>query len=92
MYLHNSIKCIANYTFRLKALKTIGGFIDFPLAWFSDRATVMKLSAHGVANTKDVLFSFRISDVNITFGKMMRRKPIQRNMQHNFMINGLRTL
>lgn len=74
MYLHNSIKCIANYTFRLKALKAIGGFIDFPLAWFSDRATVMKLSAHGVANTKDVLFSFRISDVNITFGKNDEKK------------------
>ena len=74
MYLHNSIKCIANYTFRLKALKAIGGFIDFPLAWFSDRATVMKLSAHGVANTKDVLFSFRMSDVNITFGKNDEKK------------------
>lgn len=74
MYLHNSIKCIANYTFRLDALKAIGGFIDFPLAWFSDRATVMKLSAHGVANTKDVLFSFRISDVNITFGKNDEKK------------------
>jgi len=69
MYLHNSIKCIANYVFRLDPLKKIGGFIDFPLAWFSDRATVMKLSVHGVANTKDVLFSFRMSDVNITFGK-----------------------
>lgn len=92
MYLHNSIKCIANYTFRLKALKAIEGFIDFPLAWFSDRATVMKLSTHGVANTKDVLFSFRMSDVNITFGKMMKRRLIQKNMQHKFMINGLRTL
>lgn len=74
MYLHNSIKCIANYTFRLDALKAIGGFIDFPLAWFSDRATVMKLSTHGVANTKDVLFSFRMSDVNITFGKNDEKK------------------
>ena len=74
MYLPNTIKCIANYAFRLDALKAIGGFIDFPLAWFSDRATVMKLSAHGVANTKDVLFSFRMSDVNITFGKNDEKK------------------
>ena len=74
MYLHNSIKCIANYTFRLDAIKAKGGFIDFPLAWFSDRATVMKLSTHGVANTKDVLFSFRMSDVNITFGKNDEKK------------------
>ena len=74
MYLNNSIKCIANYVFRLKALKAIGGFIDFPLAWFSDRATVMKLSKKGVVNTKDVLFLFRMSDVNITFGKNDERK------------------
>ena len=74
MYLHNSVKCIANYVFRLEAIKEIGGFIDFPLAWFSDRATVMKLSSHGVANTKDVLFSFRMSDVNITFGKNDEKK------------------
>ena len=74
MYLPNSIKCIANYVFKLDAINSIGGFIDFPLAWFSDRATVMKLSTHGVANTTDVLFSFRMSDVNITFGKNDERK------------------
>ena len=74
MYLPNSIKCIANYVFKLDALKAINGFIDFPLAWFSDRATVMKLSTNGVANTKNVLFSFRISDVNITFGKNDKKK------------------
>ena len=78
MYMHNSIKCIANYVFRLDALKSIGGFIDFPLAWGSDRATVMKLSANGVANTKDVLFSFRMSDVNITFGKNNEKKAYQK--------------
>ena len=74
MYLHTSIKCIANYVFKLSGLKTINGFIDFPLAWFSDRATVMELSTHGVANTKNVLFSFRMSDVNITFGKNDEKK------------------
>ena len=74
MYLPNTIQCIANYVFRLKAIKAINGFIEFPLAWFSDRATVMKLSSHGVANTKDMLFSFRISDVNITFGKNDEKK------------------
>lgn len=74
MYLPNSIKCIANYVFKLNALKSIDGFIEFPLAWFSDRATVMQLSTNGVVNTKDVLFSFRMSDVNITFGKNDEKK------------------
>lgn len=74
MYLPNTIKCIANYVFRLKDIKDINGFVDFPLAWFSDRATVMKLSSCGVANSKDVLFSFRMSDVNITFGKNDEKK------------------
>ena len=74
MYLHNSIKCIANYVFRLSALQGINGFIDFPLAWFSDRATVMQLSKKGVVNSSDVLFTFRMSDVNITFGKNDEKK------------------
>lgn len=74
MYLHNSIKCIANYVFRLSALQGIHGFIDFPLAWFSDRATVMQLSKKGVVNSSDVLFTFRMSDVNITFGKNDEKK------------------
>ena len=69
MYLPNSIKCMANYVFKLSTFKEDGGFVNFPLAWFSDTATAIKYGTHGVANTPDVLFSFRVSNVNISFSK-----------------------
>lgn len=63
---HNKIKCISNCVFRTKALKSIGGFVSFPLAWVSDEATIIKLAENGVCNTQNVHFSFRCSGINIS--------------------------
>lgn len=63
---YNHIECIANYVFKTKTLKQVGGFIDFPLAWNSDTATTALLAKNGVANTKDILFNFRMSGYNIS--------------------------
>ena len=57
---------LQNFTFKLSALKNIGGFVNFPLAWFSDDATVLACSKKGVCYTKDVVFTMRISGENIT--------------------------
>ena len=65
-YYTNSVQCISNYVFRTKALKRKGGFIDFPLAWYSDVATTVMMAEHGLVNTRDLLFSFRISSENIS--------------------------
>lgn len=62
----NHIECIANNVFRTKSLKDIGGFFDFPLAWSSDTATSFALAKNGVANTKEILFSFRMSGLNLS--------------------------
>ena len=51
--------CIGNYLFRKEALMSIDGFIDFPCAFGSDIATPIALSKNGVANTAEMLFSFR---------------------------------
>lgn len=61
-----SVLCIGNYVFRTKALKEIGGVVDFPFAWKSDSATVLALSSNGVACSGKVLFSFRMSGQNIS--------------------------
>lgn len=66
MYNTNFIHCIANYIFKTEYLKNINGFADFPLAWFSDDATVIKASGNGVACSSNVLFSFRVSGYNIS--------------------------
>ena len=65
-HFNNALRCIANYVFRTSELKKNGGFIEFPLAWYSDDATVMAISEHGAANTKDMLFNFRNSIISIS--------------------------
>lgn len=74
LYGNHYIKCIANFVFKTKKLQDNSGFIDFPLAWHSDSATVIMMGKNEVANTKDLLFSFRSSEVNITYGKNSERR------------------
>ena len=57
---------IPYYLFKKKALKDSGGFINFPLAWFSDDATVINLLDNGIVSTTEILFSFRISGLSIS--------------------------
>ena len=54
------------YVFRRSALDNIGGFADYPSAWFSDDATALRLSSNGIISSKEVLFSFRTSGINIS--------------------------
>lgn len=54
------------YLFKKSSLESIGGFVSFPLAWFSDDATVISLSKDGVVCCSDILFSFRHSGESIT--------------------------
>lgn len=65
----NMVLCLANYVFKTEILKAMGGFPDFPTAAFSDSATAIYLSRNGIATTKDVLFSFRISNENLSCAK-----------------------
>lgn len=51
--------CVGNFAFRRNKLLEIGGFVDFPCAFGSDVATPILLSHQGVANTSEMLFSFR---------------------------------
>lgn len=57
---------IPYYVFKKEALIEISGFKKYPLAWFSDDATVFELSKNGLAFYDEVLFSFRFSGINIT--------------------------
>lgn len=69
LYGNHYIKCIANFVFKTKKLQVINGFKDFPLAWNSDSATVIEMSRNGMVNTNQILFSFRNSTVNISYGR-----------------------
>ena len=54
------------FIFKRSALMSIGGFVNYPLAWFSDDATVFKLADTGVVTCNKTLFSFRQSGENIS--------------------------
>ena len=69
LYGNHYIKCIANFVFKTEKLQEINAFKDFPLAWNSDSATVIEMSRNGMVNTNQLLFSFRISTVNISYGR-----------------------
>lgn len=94
-YLH--IECMANYVFKTSELKKAGGFVNFPLAWSSDTATTNLLSSNGVANTKDILFSYRMSGINISSIEkdnkcVAKQKFYAYCMYDDFMINLFRLI
>ena len=57
---------VGQFVFKTSYLKSVGGFYDLPLAWFSDDATAIIASKQGVAHTSSVLFHARISDSSIS--------------------------
>lgn len=60
------VHCISNYLFKTVKLQQTNGFVDFPLAWFSDDATVLNCLQNGICNTPSVCFNFRDSGTNIS--------------------------
>lgn len=86
----NHVECIANYVYRTDKLKEIGGFVNLPYAWGSDTVTNNLMAANGCVSTSDILFSFRMSGLNIssggkTFGKMARGKFESAMQQYSYM-------
>ena len=71
-HFNNALRCIANYVFKSSVLKENEGFIDFPLAWYSDDATVMMMAENGAANSHDMLFNFRSSSISISSRKLSK--------------------
>lgn len=56
--------------FNRRALMEIRGFVNYPLAWFSDDATILKLADNGIGvYTEKSLFTFRFSNENISTAK-----------------------
>lgn len=77
-HFNNALRCIANYAFRTEALKAKGGFVEFPLAWYSDDASVLMMAEHGCANTEQMLFNFRSSDESISSRKLSERDAFRK--------------
>lgn len=65
-YGEDFIACESNYCYRTNRLKHNKGFVDFPLAWFSDDATHFVMSENGCCITQDVEFGFRNTNLQIS--------------------------
>ena len=67
LWIHRQLlKGIPFYIFNRQALADMGGFVNYPSAWYSDDATVMQLGRAGIVSHNEILFSFRNSGINIT--------------------------
>ena len=87
------VECVANYVYKTSKLKSKGGFVNFPLAWGSDSATNNLMAENGVVTTRDILFSFRYSGLNIsTLGresKMLTEKKFEASFQYALFLENL---
>lgn len=96
-YTPGMLKCMANYVFKTQALQSFGGFIEFPLAWYSDIATVLAMGKAGAANTRDICFTFRMSGLNISSEEqtteVAARKKLEASRQYDdWMMEHLQSL
>lgn len=57
---------IPYYILKREKLIDIGGFVNFPTAWFSDDATIICMAKDGLVIHPETLFSFRHSTLNIS--------------------------
>ncbi|RZF61678.1 glycosyltransferase family 2 protein [Sphingobacterium corticibacterium] len=72
--------CIGNYMFKAKPLKE-SQFINFPSAFCSDAATAIMMAEQGVANTAEMLFSFRISTIHLSSSRKHLKEKLHANTQ-----------
>ncbi len=57
---------IGHIIFNKNSLIENGGFVNFPMAWGSDDATIMMQGYNGIGFVNEILYSFRNSGDNIT--------------------------
>jgi len=66
---------ISEVIFKRSRLVEIGGFVDFPLAWYSDEATCFLAGFDtGIYFVNEILFNWRYSDSNLSkIGNYLKR-------------------
>lgn len=58
--------CMGNYVFKRVTLNRVGGFLDLPYAMGSDTGSAMIMARNGMVNTYEILFNYRISDMQVS--------------------------
>ena len=57
---------IGHVIFNREKLCIRGGFVNFPMGWGADDATIIMMGNNGICFESDILFSFRMSGENIS--------------------------
>lgn len=70
--------CIGNFMFKSAVVKQ-KQFIDFPSAFGSDTASAIMMAENGIANTQQMLFSFRLSTIHLSSSKEKLMDKLQAN-------------
>lgn len=87
---------IPYYIIKREALLEIGGFADYPLGWFADDATILRLLHKGIVSSSDFLFSFRVSGISISSRRNssqdLKNKIIASERYYNEVINYLHNI
>lgn len=65
-YANDMIGCEANYVYRTNIFKTKHGYVEFPKAWYTDDATHIMMAEDGCVMSKNIIFNFRLSKINIS--------------------------
>lgn len=65
-YANFFVSGLSNYVFRKSDLLKLNGFVDLPMAWGSDEATVIGCTLNGICSTSDILESTRGSSITLS--------------------------
>lgn len=79
---NNRKQAAPEFLFRKSAMDRLGGFISFPIAWYSDDATWAALSVNGVCCTKEALLNFRMSGQNLSTNGAKSQQKIEALYQY----------
>lgn len=80
-------QALQEFLFRVSAMKKHGGFVNFPLAWYSDDATLAIMSSNGVAYCGKTLFGMRMSGINISTGTLHINKKLDALKQYIYWLD-----
>lgn len=80
-------QALQEFFFRTSKLKGIGGFVNFPVAWYSDDATLALMSANGVAYSPKTLFGMRLSGQNISTSNLYSKKKLDALKQYIYWLD-----
>lgn len=75
---YRRLQVAPDFMLKTSSLKAIGGFVDFPLAWYSDEVTWYLLAKDkGVVYSPKILFGWRSSEINISSKVTNTEKKIE---------------